>query len=156
MDDEKILSHHGVRGQKWGVRRSAAQLGHPTSSRSRKRSAGQASNSKSGKFKIKLGKRKSKSSSKASTKKTKSVHDMTDEELQSAINRKELERKYMAYNSPQKSKGKKFVETVGNKIVAPVAIDLGKQLLSSYTSKALNEKLDLKGEYKVYANNKRK
>ena len=156
MNDEKVLSHHGVRGQKWGVRRSAAQLGHPTSSGSRRGTSSSSPKSKGGKFKIKFGKRKSKSSSKITAKKTKSVHDMSDEELQKAINRKELERKYMAYNSPQKSKGKKFVETVGNKIVAPVAIDLGKQLLSSYTSKALNEKLDLKGEYKVYANNKKK
>lgn len=156
MNDEHILSHHGVRGQKWGVRRSAAQLGHPTSSGSRRGTSSSSPKSKGGKFKIKLSKRKSKSSSKTTAKKTKSVHDMSDEELQKAINRKELERRYVAYNSPQKSKGKKFVETIGNKIVAPVAIDLGKQLLSSYTSKALNEKLDLKGEYKVYANNKKK
>lgn len=24
------LYHHGIKGMKWGVRRTAAQLGHPT------------------------------------------------------------------------------------------------------------------------------
>lgn len=153
MDDENVLSHHGVQGMKWGVRRSPSQLGHPTSSGRKK-----TSKSGNGKLKINFGKRgsKSKSNIKKSKNKTKSVHEMSDEELQKAINRKELERKYAQYNSPKQSKGKRLVSTIGNKIVAPVAIDMGKQLLASYASKTLNNKLDLKGDYKVYANNKRK
>lgn len=35
MNDSMDLAHHGVKGMKWGVRRSRSQLGHPVS---RKRS----------------------------------------------------------------------------------------------------------------------
>lgn len=39
--DENELYHHGVKGQKWGVRRTAAQLGHKPTTKKKKVSKGE-------------------------------------------------------------------------------------------------------------------
>lgn len=88
----------------------------------------------------------------------KSVKEMSNEELQSRIDRINLEQRYSQLTTqPQKvSKGKNFTSTVGKDVLRPVAIDLGKQLVSSLGAKAINTAFHLEGENMVYANNKRK
>ena len=41
-------------------------------------------------------------------------------------------------------------------MIAPAAIDTGRQLVKSYMTKAVNDGLKLEDEYKIYTNNKKK
>ena len=123
MNDQNVLVHHGVKGQKWGVRRTPEQLGHAPS--------------KKRKFSIKIrskndGKKQSESRSKDSepTKK-KTVKDMSDDEIRQIINRIELERKYSQLTAKQKSKGRKVVESI--------LAESAKKTATKYTSKAMDK-----------------
>ncbi len=78
----KTLQHYGILGMKWGVRRTPAQLARARGS----------SESKSD--------RKNK------------VKSMSDEELQKAVNRIQLEQRYSQLTGSDVSRGKKFVQKV--------------------------------------------
>lgn len=131
------LYHHGIKGQKWGVRRTPAQLGHRIKSTfSRKK------------------KKKVKKVEEQPKKKT--AKDMTDEELRSAIKRMTLEQEYNNLHPAEISQGKKFVKKMMEKVVEPAAEDVAKQLVKSGMTKAVNEILNLDEEFKVYTNNKKK
>ena len=41
-------------------------------------------------------------------------------------------------------------------MVVPAVTDIGKQVLKSYMAKGVNKALNLEGDSKVYANNKKK
>ncbi len=94
--NNKELCHHGVKGQRWGVIRSRLQKGHASSG------AGSGS-SQNG-------------SAQASGSHRKSVKDMSDEELRTAINRLHMEKQYREYlNGAQKKKlfnGKEFTVNI--------------------------------------------
>lgn len=94
MDGE--LQHHGIKGQRWGVRRTPAQLGHaPKGSKLKK-----AANT----IKKKLTERKSKSS-----------ESMSDEELRNRINRLNMEEQYSNLLARQKDRDtSKFRKMVGS------------------------------------------
>lgn len=136
MDDELILEHHGVKGQKWGIRRTPAQLGHKTSSGRKRKMSSTAK-------KVKRRSVGRKAVEKASTKKKtskKSIKDMSNDELRSAIDRMKLEQDYVkAYrelNPVQVSKGKKFVNAVVNDVVGPAAKEAGKEIVKKAILKA--------------------
>lgn len=75
----------------------------------------------------------------------KRVQDMTNEELSAYNTRKQLETTYQTYQPKvQISKGKQFTQTVVSKVIAPVAIDIGKK----YISKVAMEKLNIKATAK--------
>lgn len=97
------LAHYGIKGMKWGVRRTAAQLGHKVRPGLGKRSRASPKKSKSAK-------------PDASSSPKKSVRELSDAELRDAISRLELEKRYKELSrsaSPQKtSEGKKFVQDV--------------------------------------------
>lgn len=81
MSGQNVLVHHGIKGMKWGIRRTPEQLGHAPS--------------KKRKFSIKISRPESEKQtvSKASSepkKKKNSAKEMSDEELRSIINRIEM------------------------------------------------------------------
>lgn len=132
------LQHHGVKGQKWGVRRYQTKSGKLTAAGKKRYLFGFDS-------KKKEADKKAAAKAKASSS-TKSVKDMSDDELKKAIERLRLEEDYkQRYDrlNPQKvNKGKQFVD----KAVIPAIEEAGKQLIKDTLIKVgknalgLNEK----------------
>lgn len=100
------LYHHGVKGMKWGVRRSPAQLGHKTTSTKKK--------SKASKLKKVKKSKKIKTSKPATKKPEENIKKLSDDELRAKISRLELEKRYKDLSkTPKVSKrGKDFVMNV--------------------------------------------
>lgn len=114
MEHEQIM-HHGILKQKWGVRRYQNKDGSLTA-------AGKARYRKLKDELDRLEPKKKEESSKPKTKtsesepKKKSISEMSDAELRDRINRIDLERRYSTLTAPQKSRGRKIVETMGQNL----------------------------------------
>lgn len=152
MDNNELM-HYGVPGMKWGVRRTPAQLG-------RKKTSSSKSLFEKKKPKPKP-KAKSESSKKETAPKKKSVKEMSDEELNAAISRLQLEQRYKELSPQKVSIGKKIAKTILNDVVVPAATDVGRQMVKSTLARAGNKTLgevfkDFSDEDKIYANNKKK
>lgn len=143
MDNE--LYHHGVKGMKWGVRKTPVRS---SSGATRKRKSNTLS----------LFKKTTRNASvaKSSPAQTKSVKDMSDDELRRKIERVRLEQQYQQLNPGTVSKGRRIAKRVMNNVIVPAAEDLGKQVVKSFMAKGVNKALSLEGDSRVYANNKKK
>ena len=106
--EKNELVHHGIKGMKWGVRRTEAQL------------ARARGNTKSDE------KTSSTSTKKAEPTKRKKMSEMSDEELRRVVNRLQLEQQYRNLNPEKVSTGKKFANKVVKDIVIPVATEVAK------------------------------
>lgn len=132
------LTHYGVLGMKWGVRRTPAQLGR--SSGSTKKS----STKKTPSMVERLKKRKKEKAKQAEVQavKNKKLSEMTDAELRQRIARLEMEKRYKDLNPPKVSFGKKIVRDV----IEPSAKDAGKRVLTDWLTKKGKEKFGLNVE----------
>lgn len=109
------LQHHGIKGMRWGVRRTKAQLGYSTTpSKTRK---------------IKKTKKQSQKQARKEA-----VSKMSDQELRNRINRIQMERQYMQLTSAEMSPGKKFVKDV--------VTNAAKQTVTNYTAKYMTKGME--------------
>ena len=145
MDNE--LYHHGVKGMKWGVRKTPVRS---SSGATRKRKSNTMSLFKKKKTTRKV------SSANSSPAQTKSIKDMSDDELRKKIERVRLEQQYQQLNPKTVSKGQRIAKRIMNNIIVPAAEDVGKQVVKSIMANGVNKALSLEGDSKVYANNKKK
>ena len=145
MDNE--LYHHGVKGMKWGVRKTPVRSSGGTTRK-------QKSNTLS-LFKKKKTTRKV-SSANSSPAKTKSIKDMSDDELRKKVERVRLEQQYQELDPKSVSRGKRITNRVMDDVIVPAAVDIGKQVAKSIMANVTNKVLSLEGDNKVYANNKKK
>ena len=145
MDNE--LYHHGVKGMKWGVRKTPVRS---SSGATRKRKSNTLSLFRKKKTTRKV------SSANSSPAQTKSIKDMSDDELRKKIERIQLEQDYLQLDPKAVSRGKRITKRVMDDMIVPAAVDIGKQAVKSIMAKGVNKVLSLEGDNKVYANNKKK
>lgn len=130
------LSHHGIKGQRWGIRRFQTRSGSLTPLGKKRR----ASNSKTTASKPmnksifkNVSKKKTSMTSKgktsATSSKPKTLKDMTDDEIRAAIERARLEDTYRALRPQQVSWGKKVATKFINEAIVPAAVNSGKAFL---------------------------
>lgn len=103
---EDVLSHFGIKGMRWGVRRTKTELEAPSEEHTQTITTRARAKSAKG-----------------------STHALTNKELQDAITRMNLERQFTTLTTPPKSKGRvyigKLLGQVGNQEVS--ALTRGQQ-----------------------------
>lgn len=133
------LYHHGILGMKWGIRRFQNKDGTLTSA-GRKRLKQNSEDSSDSTKNTKTESVSSSSNPKSSTPEKKSLKDMSDDELQAAINRINLETRYSELtktNSPSKnnSRAKKFIMDVLEQSGKNIATQATTYLMGTATNK---------------------
>lgn len=124
------LYHYGVKGMKWGVRRTAAQLGHVV---------------KTGAKKAKVGIDHVRTKRAAKKLRKKPISKLTDVELEQRLKRLELEKRVsdLSKSTQQINAGKQFIEDVGKKVVGPAMMDAGKSVLTTFFNKKFKNVLGI-------------
>ena len=119
------LQHHGIKGQKWGIRRYQNKDGSLTP-------AGRKRQKQNDDGPVHEDHSKSHDN--------KSVKSMSDKELRDRINRLNMERQYAQLTATEKSIGRKIV----SEVLLNVGKELAKEYLKNYAKKGIEELLKRK------------
>ncbi|MEG1514776.1 MAG: hypothetical protein RSD95_07835 [Clostridia bacterium] len=131
MNEE--LYHYGIKGMRWGVRRTPHQLGRAVAKKSVPA----------------LWKKPAKSSDKKTPKKAlRKTTAMSDDELRKRIERLNMEERYKDLVSRQNTRSNKGFTATAKKLIANSAEDLARQLLSKAVSKLVG-KMTNKEDYDI-------
>lgn len=136
------MYHHGVPGQKWGIRRYQNKDGSLTPA-GRRRAAKLKDQYTELTGKRLIRKPATKVTKSAAEEKPKKIRDLSDEDLKNKVNRLEMEKRAMQLEKDLAPKNKKFISKVGSDVVSPAAIEAGKRLLTDTLIKIGKEKLGL-------------
>lgn len=154
---ENELTHWGIKGMKWGVRRYQNKDGTLTPAGKKRYDQEMAklkAEEKVAKNKLrtqaklnkleekrkevealKSGKPQQKTAQPVKTQS--SVKDLSDDELRKVVNRMLLEQQYNKMKPEQVSTGQKFVNKVMKDVVAPAATEVGRNVLKDAMTKAV-------------------
>lgn len=136
MPNDEILAHHGILGQKWGIRRYQNVDGSLTP-------AGRRRASKLKSEYRELTKKNLKGKIPKESPEGKPVKQLTDTELSDRIRRLQNEKTAINLEKDLSSNGKKFVRSLGRDVLAPAAIDAGRNTATKLFSKWMNKALKL-------------
>lgn len=130
------LTHHGILGQRWGIRRFQNPDGSLTEAGRRR------AQKLKGEYRELTGKKiKGKIPQSKEDPNKKSIRQLSDTELTDRIKRLRNEKEAHQLEKDLSGKGSKFVRSVGKDVLAPAAIEAGKNLMSKlfykYGSQAL-------------------
>lgn len=131
------LYHHGIKGQKWGIRRFQNKDGSLTTDGKKRYSEPNRFESlfKGKKQKKDTAKKKISSNS---TEKKKNIHDMSDDELRKAISRMQLEQQYSNLSAPAQVKKVSRGKKIAMDILEASARNIGTQTLNYALGKGIN------------------
>ena len=150
--DQEKLAHWGIKGMRWGIRRYQRKDGSLTKAGQRRREKleNELKQLKPPKKRDASGKFVSDKPKTEVKKKPKSLAEMNDDELRKYVTRKALERDAITVNNqlnslnpPKVSKGKAFMSSVFNDVIAPAAKNVAKDTLMKVATNTLNKKLGL-------------
>ena len=147
--NQNELYHHGVKGQRWGIRRYQNKDGSLTNAGKRKAAKMKKEYSNlTGKQLRQLPSKKTSSETPSTKKKT--ISEMSDDELREKTNRYILEKNYIdakrnyeSLTPKQVSKGRVFMEHLVTKVVTPALTEVGKRVVQNYTQAKLQDFLGI-------------
>lgn len=131
--DYDQLYHHGIKGMKWGVRRFQKKDGSLTSAGRKRYGDGPDGGDRDD---------ESVSEKPKSSGSKRSVNEMTDAELNAAVNRLRLEQQYRQLSPEKVSLGKKFVDSLQKNVIIPAAKEAGKNVVKDLMEKELKKAIN--------------
>lgn len=143
MSEQEYLAHHGIKGMKWGVRRTPEQLGHPRSKKKAKSiwkksaetlSSARKSRKKQKRLEAKLAKQHKKEQT--------GYEKYSDEELKKMTDRLNLERNYKNVYAEMHPDKLKRVKRVLGGLAENAVRTVGQKAISAVVEKAFSKKTE--------------